>query len=143
MESSFYNLPDAIRHPDVTFKSPELIHKCLNHYPIGDANRDMTDERNCANSDCDEDDRYFRRKISSDFERDEFENDCCNCNIQLRRDIERLKYQVNRIDKAMNSNMEKIVSLLEKNFSGQSNERKFGQPSTSYSEPDGQATTSV
>eukprot|EP00794_Sanderia_malayensis_P003810 gene3810-4338_t len=39
-------------------------------------------------------------------------SDCCNCNVELRRDINRLKLQLNHLEKTLNSSMKKILSHL-------------------------------
>ena len=141
LESSYYNIPGAVRCSDVVFKSPELIERRVHHYPVFEAEIDKMRDRN--NDDSDTDDN-FRRKLSSGSERQNgHANDCCDCNIELRDDIERLKSQVNRLDQTMTSNMTKIVALLERNFNSQSDGRKFGVSPMSYSSQDGSANTSV
>ena len=130
-----------MRSSDVVFKSPELIERRVHHYPV--ATIDINNIEAKTHDDSDSDD-YARRKLCRDNDRqDRHNNDCCDCNVELRRDIERLKRQVNRIDESMNKNMNKIVSLLERNLNGQPDGRKIGISSMSYTSHDGDANTSV
>jgi len=143
LDSSIYNIYESGRCHDVVFRSPEYLDRRTHYYPVTEVDINNEMDRNCDDSDSD--DAYRRRLCSRDERGDEQHNtDCCNCNIELRRDIERLKCNVNRLDLSMRTYMGKIVSLLEKNSANsQSDGRKTGVSSTTYTSRDGNANSSV
>ena len=115
----------------------------MHYYPVTEVDINNEMDRHCEDSDSDD---ACRRRLCSRSEGgdEQHNNDCCNCNIELRRDIERLKSHVNRLDLSMRTYMGKIVSLLERNSaSSHSDGRKTGLSSTSYTNRDGNANTSV
>ena len=141
MESSYFNLHDAFRYPDVVFKSPELIERRAHHYPVSEVDIDNIGVRSCEDSD---NECNATRKISSGSDRvNAYNNDCCECNTELRQDIERLKHQVSRLDHTVNVSMKTIVTMLERSFRYQSGGRKDGIAPLSYSDHDGNANTTV
>ncbi|XP_065053048.1 potassium voltage-gated channel subfamily H member 6-like isoform X3 [Rhopilema esculentum] len=131
LESSMFDIPGAARLADVVFQSPELIQKrqydpC---YPVVKVDVDKYGgkgyEEEIDNSDNDD---HHNRKVSvhENESQHRFNTDCCECNIHLRRDIDRLKTQITRLDQQMTNNMEQIVALLERSVSQRTSERKTG-----------------
>ena len=75
--------------------------------------------------------------------REQAYSDCCNCNVELRRDINKLKSQLDHLDKTMTSHMKGIMSLLEANSNSVKSKRKLGAAERYRFSIDEQANTSV
>ena len=103
----------------------------------------MNDMRHDTFYESDSDDCGRRRPCRDSGRRGGHNTDCCDCNIELRRDIDILKSQVHRLDQTMNTSLKKIVSLLEGSSEYQSDGRKLGISMRSYTSRDGNANTSV
>ena len=137
-----FDIPGAARLADVVFQSPELIQKrqYVPCHPVVKVDVDKYGgkgyEEEIYNSDNDD---YHNRKVSvhENESQHRFSTDCCECNIHLRRDIDRLKTQITRLDQQMTNNMAQILVLLERSVSQRTSERKTGYLMTQSSSHNG------
>ena len=150
LTSSLYNIPAALHGADLVFNSPESLQNRLRLCSAVQVDMDGLSrlDSNITNhvdepTSSDNDDCCTRPLMNNKDRQTGLNSDCCDCNIDLRRDLDTLRRQVNRMDVSMNNNLTTIVALLEQSINIQTRGRKNGSAETYVSPLDGCANTSV